>query len=76
MCTAHVLMRYCHRVDRSFVCKAKEGRHARILILPRSSIVSKVFPPMLSLEPNIRHSLHADFIIPNKPWLPIKLSII
>ena len=30
MCTVHVLMRFCHRVDRSFVCKAKEGRHVRI----------------------------------------------
>ena len=30
MCTAHVLMRFCHRVNRSFVCKAKEGRHVRI----------------------------------------------
>ena len=76
MCTAHVLMRFCHRVDCSFACKAKEGCHARILISPRSSIASKVLPPMLSLEPNIRHSLHADFIIPNKPWFPIKLFII
>ena len=27
MCTAHVLMRCFHLIDRSFVCKAKEGRH-------------------------------------------------
>ena len=30
MCTAHVLMRFCHLINRSFVCKAKEGRHVRI----------------------------------------------
>ena len=30
MCTAHVLMIFCHRVDRLFVCKAKEGRYVRI----------------------------------------------
>jgi hypothetical protein len=30
MCSAHVLMRFCHRVNRSFVCKAKEGRYVRI----------------------------------------------
>ena len=30
MCTAHVLIRFCHLVDRSFVCKAKEGPHIRI----------------------------------------------
>ena len=30
MCTAHVLMRFCHLIDRSFVCKVKEGRHIRI----------------------------------------------
>ena len=30
MCTVHVPMRFCHRVDRSFDCKAKEGRHVRI----------------------------------------------
>jgi hypothetical protein len=29
MCTAHVLMRFYHLIDRSFVCKAKEGRHIR-----------------------------------------------
>ena len=29
MCTAHVLMRFCHLINHSFVCKAKEGRHAR-----------------------------------------------
>ena len=28
--TAHVLMRFCHLINRSFVCKAKEGRHIRI----------------------------------------------
>ena len=27
MCTAHVLMRFCHLIDRSFACKAKEGPH-------------------------------------------------
>ena len=30
MCTAHVLMRFCHLIHRSFVCKAKEGRHIRM----------------------------------------------
>ena len=30
MCIAHVLMRFCHWVDRSFACKAKEVRHVRI----------------------------------------------
>jgi hypothetical protein len=31
MCApAHVLMRFCHRVDRSIAYKAKEGRHVRI----------------------------------------------
>jgi len=30
MCTAHV-MRLCHQIDRSFVCKAKEGRHTTIV---------------------------------------------
>jgi hypothetical protein len=30
MCTAHVLMRFCHLINRSFVCKAKEGRRIRI----------------------------------------------
>ena len=30
MCTAHVKMIFCHRVDRSFVCKAKEGRRVGI----------------------------------------------
>ena len=31
MCApAHVLMRFCHRFDRSFAYKAKEGRHVRI----------------------------------------------
>ena len=29
-CTVHVLMTFCHRVDHSFFCKAKEGRHGRI----------------------------------------------
>ena len=32
MCTSHVLRKFCHRVDRSFVCKAKEGRHVRIVL--------------------------------------------
>jgi hypothetical protein len=27
----NVLMRFCHRVDCLFVCKAKEGRYVRIL---------------------------------------------
>ena len=31
MCTAHVLMRFCHLIYRASVCKAKEGRHIRIL---------------------------------------------
>ena len=31
MCTAHVLMRFCHLIDGSFVSKAKEGRHIRIV---------------------------------------------
>jgi hypothetical protein len=31
MCApAHVLMRFCHRFDRSFAYKAKEGGHVRI----------------------------------------------
>jgi hypothetical protein len=30
VCTAHVLMRFCHLINRSFVCKAKEGCHVRI----------------------------------------------
>ena len=38
MCTVHVLMRFCHRVDRSFVCKAKEGRHVRIVIKIKESL--------------------------------------
>ena len=29
MCTAHGLMRLCHLINRSFVCKAKERRHIR-----------------------------------------------
>ena len=33
MCTAHVLMRFCHQDDRSFVCKAKEGSHVRMFDL-------------------------------------------
>ena len=32
MCTAHVLMRFCYLTNRSFVCKAKEGHHIRIMI--------------------------------------------
>jgi hypothetical protein len=32
MCTpAHVLMRFCHRFDRSFAYKANEGHHIRIM---------------------------------------------
>jgi len=30
VCTAHVLMRFCHLINRSFICKAKEGHHIRI----------------------------------------------
>ena len=30
MCIAHVLMRFCHQINRSFVRKAKEGHHIRI----------------------------------------------
>ena len=30
MCTAHVLMQFCHLINRSFVCKAKGGRHIGI----------------------------------------------
>ena len=30
MCTTHVPMRFCHQVDHSFVCKAKEGCHVRM----------------------------------------------
>jgi len=33
MCTAHMLMRFSHLINRSFVCKAKEGRHIRLLYL-------------------------------------------
>jgi hypothetical protein len=44
MCTAHVLMRFCHRVDRSFVCKAKEGRHVRICInIYERFVISYIF---------------------------------
>ena len=28
--TAHVLLRFCHLINRSFGCKAKEGHHIRI----------------------------------------------
>ena len=31
MCTAHVLMRLYHLINRSFVCKAKEGLYVRII---------------------------------------------
>jgi hypothetical protein len=31
VCIAHVLMRFCHLINRSFVSKAQEGRHIRIL---------------------------------------------
>jgi hypothetical protein len=31
MCTVHVLMRFCHLINRSFACKAKEGRYVRII---------------------------------------------
>jgi hypothetical protein len=31
MCTGHVLMRFCHLINRSFACKAKEGRYVRII---------------------------------------------
>jgi hypothetical protein len=34
VCTAHALMRFCHLINRSFVCKTKEGRHVRILYKP------------------------------------------
>jgi hypothetical protein len=30
MCTAQVLIRFCHLIKRSFACKAKEGRHIKI----------------------------------------------
>ena len=30
VCTAHVLIRFCILINRSFVCKAKEGRHIRM----------------------------------------------
>jgi len=30
VCAAHVLMRFCHLINRSFACKAEEGRHIRI----------------------------------------------
>ena len=30
--TAHVLMRFCQPINRSFVCKAKEGRHIRLTL--------------------------------------------
>jgi hypothetical protein len=29
----NVLMRYCYLINRSFGCKAKEGRYARIVVL-------------------------------------------
>jgi hypothetical protein len=34
MCApVHVLMRFCHRFDRSFAYKSKEGRHVRIMYI-------------------------------------------
>jgi hypothetical protein len=30
VCTAYVLMRFCHLINHLLVCKAKEGRHIRI----------------------------------------------
>ena len=31
MCTAHVLMQFCHLIDRVLVCKAREEPHIRII---------------------------------------------
>jgi hypothetical protein len=30
MCTPHMLMRFCHLINRSLACKAKEERHIGI----------------------------------------------
>ena len=46
MCTAHVLMRFCHLIDHSFVCKAREGHHVRIYGKPYK--VYMFFLPILS----------------------------
>ena len=43
MRTAHVLIRFCHRVDRSFGCKTKEGRHVRIIDISPLRICSIKF---------------------------------
>ena len=44
MRTVQVLMRFCHLIDRSFVCKAKEGRHIRIDIFLASTHSYKFLP--------------------------------
>ena len=33
MCTVHVLMIFCHLINRSFVCKAKEGHYIRMVLI-------------------------------------------
>ena len=42
VCTTHVLMRFCHLSNSSFVFKAKEGRHIRMF--PRYKLLLETKP--------------------------------
>ena len=52
MCTVHVLMIFCHLINRSFVCNAKEGRHTRIIDLKLHLVMLLQY-----LDMNVHHSL-------------------
>ena len=47
---AHVLMRFCHRFDRSFAYKANEGRHIRIKYIYYIDFMNGVFTWRSTIE--------------------------